>query len=70
MDPSDPAVAGFHGTGRVTIDKAGRKIEIQTEVDVESDTKTFNIKVHRTISENGVVKGDKTFSRTIPRDFQ
>lgn len=70
VDPSDPAVAGFHGAGRVTIDKAGRKIEIQTEVDVESDTKTFKIKVHRTISENGVVKGDKTFSRTIPRDFQ
>lgn len=70
VDLSDPAVAGFHGAGRVTIDKAGRKIEIKTEVDVESDAKNFAVTVHRTISEDGVAKGDKTFTRTIPRDFQ
>ena len=70
VDPENPAAAGFHGTGRVTINKAGRKITIQTEVDVESDATNFTINVHRSISENGVNKGNKSFTRTIPRDFQ
>jgi len=39
VDPSDPAVAGFYGSGRVTIDHQGRKMEIVTSVDVESDAK-------------------------------
>ncbi len=70
VDPKNPASAGFEGDGYVSIDHDGRKIEIATEIDVESDAKDFHIKTHRTISENGVVKGDKTFTRTIPRDFQ
>lgn len=70
LDPANPAGAGFLGAGRVTIDKAGRKIEIKAEVDVQADEKNFHIKVHRTISEDGTVRGDKSFERTIPRDFQ
>ncbi len=71
VDPKDPAVAGFHGDGRVTIDfKGGRHIEIVTAVDVESDAKDFAISVHRKISENGKVRGNKSWNRKIPRDFQ
>jgi len=70
VDPADPAVAGFYGAGRVTIDHQGRKIEIVTSVDVESDAKDFSINVHRKLSENGAIKGDKSWSRKIPRDFQ
>jgi len=70
VDPTDPAVAGFYGSGRVTIDKAGRKIEIVTTLDVESDVKDFTISVSRKLSENGATKGEKTWNRKIPRDFQ
>ncbi len=70
VDPANPASAGFEGDGYVSIDKAGRKIEIATQIDVESDAKDFHITVHRTISEDGVVKGDKTWKGKIARDFQ
>ena len=70
VDPADPAVAGFYGSGRVTIDHQGRKMEIVTSVDVESDAKDFAISVHRKLSENGAIKGEKRWSRKIPRDFQ
>jgi len=70
VDPKNPASAGFEGDGYVSIEHAGRKIEIATQIDVESDLKDFHIVVHRTISEDGVVKGDKTWNRKIPRDFQ
>jgi len=70
VDPSDPAVAGFLGAGRVTIDHEGRKIEIVTTVDVESDAKDFTISTHRKLTENGEVKGEKSWNRKIPRDFQ
>jgi putative CocE/NonD family hydrolase len=70
VDPSNPAVAGFLGAGRVTIDHEGRKLEIVTSVDVESDAKDFAIKVHRKLTENGIQKGEKTWTGKIPRDFQ
>jgi predicted acyl esterase len=70
VDPADPAVAGFYGAGRVTIDHEGRKIEIATTVDVESDANDFAISVHRKLSEDGKIRGEKTWSRKIPRDFQ
>ena len=56
VDPADPASAGFAGEGYVSIERKGRKIEIVTALDVESDLKDFHIIVHRTIFENGVVK--------------
>lgn len=43
----------------MTIDHASRKLEIVTSVDVESNAKDFAIKVHRTLIENGVSKGEK-----------
>ena len=61
VDPADPASAGFAGEGYVSIERKGRKIEIVTALDVESDLKDFHIIVHRTIFENGVVKGDRTW---------
>lgn len=36
----------------------------------KSDAKDFAIKVHRKLTENGVTKGDKTWTGKIPRDFQ
>lgn len=70
VDPKQPSSAGFDGEGTVTIEKDGRKIEIVTVIDVESDATDFDISVHRKIFENGEVKGDKTYRRKIPRDFQ
>jgi hypothetical protein len=70
VDPTDPAVAGFYGAGRVTIDHQGRKIEIVTSIDVESDAKDFAISVHRKLIQDGAIKGEKSWSRKIPRDFQ
>lgn len=70
VDPKNPASAGFEGDGIVTIEKGDRKIKITTEIDVESDATDFDITVHRKITENDVVKGDKTYRRKIPRDFQ
>ena len=70
VDPTDPAAAGFYGAGRVTIDHQGRKIEIVTSIDVESDAKDFAISVHRKLIQDGAIKGEKNWSRKIPRDFQ
>ena len=63
-------MAGFYGSGRVTIDHEGRKIEIVTTIDVESDAKDFAIETHRKLTENGEIKGEKSWKRKIPRDFQ
>ena len=69
VDPADPASAGFAGEGYVSIERKGRKIEIVTALDVESDLKDFHIIVHRTIFENGVVKGDRDLEGKNPARF-
>ena len=69
VDPADPASAGFAGEGYVSIERKGRKIEIVTALDVESDLKDFHIIVHRTIFENGVVKGDRNLEGKNPARF-
>jgi uncharacterized protein len=66
----DPAQAGFRGHGRVVVKKDGREVEVKTEIRVVSDAENFDVTAHRTVSENGVVRGENQWQRKIPRDFQ
>ncbi|MEX1117722.1 MAG: CocE/NonD family hydrolase [Terrimicrobiaceae bacterium] len=70
VNRNDPAQAGFLGEGMVILTKGDREVEVKTRVDVRSDAKNFDVTVSRIVSENGAVKGEKEWRKTIPRDFQ
>jgi hypothetical protein len=69
VNASDPAKAGFRGEGSAVVEKMRRKIDVRTTIDVASDAESFDVTVSRTVSENGTVKGENQWRRTIPRDF-
>jgi uncharacterized protein len=70
VNNQDPSLATFRGVGweKISFD-AGRTIELNATVDIQSDASTFHARVTRQILENGTVLREKTWNEDIPRDF-
>lgn len=67
---SAPADAEVLGTHRLEVELPGRKLVWDAELSFTSDRENFLYRYRRRVSENGAVLREKTWTRTIPRDFQ
>jgi predicted acyl esterase len=67
---SAPDKASVLGTHRMEVDLPGRKLLWEAELSFKSDHDNFYYSYLRRLSENGKLLREKTWTRTIPRDFQ
>jgi hypothetical protein len=67
---SAPADAQVLGTHRLEVELPGRKLVWDAELTFNSDRDNFHYRYRRRLSENGETLREKTWTRTIPRDFQ
>ena len=67
---SKPADASVLGTHRMEVDLPGRKLVWEAELSFKSDHDNFYYNYVRRLSENGKLLREKTWTRTIPRDYQ
>jgi hypothetical protein len=67
---SAPAEAQVLGTHRLEVELPGRKLVWDAELSFTSDHENFHYRYRRRVSENGAALREKTWTRTIPRDFQ
>jgi len=65
-----PAGAQVLGTHRMEVDLPGRKLVWDAELSFSSDRENFHYRYRRRVSENGALLREKTWTRTIPRDYQ
>ena len=65
--PADAAVLGTH---RMEVDLPGRRLLWEAELSFSSDHDNFYYNYRRRLSENGSLLREKTWTRTIPRDYQ
>jgi len=70
IDDHDPAKASMTGTHRMEVDLPGRKLVWDAELTFTSDRENFHYSYRRRLSENGKTLREKTWTRTIPRDYQ
>jgi predicted acyl esterase len=65
--PADAKVTGSH---RMEVELPGRKLVWDAELTFRSDRENFYYDYRRRLSENGKPVRERSWSRTIPRDFQ
>ena len=65
-----PADAQVLGTHRMEVDLPGRKLVWDAELSFRSDRENFLYSYRRRLTENGKLVREKTWTQTIPRDFQ
>jgi hypothetical protein len=65
-----PADAEVLGTHRLEVQLPGRKLVWDAELTFSSDRENFHYSYRRRLSEDGTTLREKTWTRTIPRDFQ
>ena len=65
-----PADASVLGTHRMEVELPGRKLVWDAELSLRSDRENFHYSYRRRLSENGRTLREKTWTRTIPRDYQ
>ncbi len=65
--PADAAVLGTH---RMEVELPGRTLVWEAELSFRSDRENFLYSYRRRLSENGKLVREKTWTRTIPRDYQ
>jgi hypothetical protein len=65
-----PADAQVLGTHRMEVELPGRKLVWDAELSFRSDRGNFLYSYRRRLTENGKPVREKTWTRTIPRDFQ
>ena len=65
-----PADARVLGTHRMEVDLPGRTLVWDAELSFTSDRENFHYRYRRRVSENGALLREKTWTRTIPRDYQ
>jgi len=70
VDDHDPAKASMTGTHRMEVELPGRKLVWDAELTFTSDRDNFHYSYRRRLHENGKLIREKTWTRTIPRDFQ
>ncbi len=67
---SAPDKAAVLGTHRMEVELPGRNLVWEAELSFKSDHENFYYSYLRRLSENGRLLREKTWTRTIPRDFQ
>ena len=65
-----PADAQVLGTHRMEVDLPGRKLVWDAELSFRSNRENFLYSYRRRLTENGKLVREKTWTQTIPRDFQ
>jgi hypothetical protein len=70
INDSAPADAKVTGTHRMEADLPGRKLVWDAELTFRSDRENFHYSYRRRLTENGKPVREKTWTRTIPRDYQ
>ncbi len=65
-----PAEARVLGSHRMEVDLPGRKLLWEAELSFSSDHDNFHYSYRRRVSENGTLLREKTWTETIPRDYQ
>ncbi len=65
-----PAEASVLGTHRMEVELPGRKLVWDAELSFRSDRENFHYSYRRRLAENGKTLREKTWTRTIPRDYQ
>jgi putative CocE/NonD family hydrolase len=66
----DPAKAAVQGSHRLEVELPGRTLLWEAELSFSSDLNNFHYSYRRRLSENGKLLREKTWTDTIPRDFQ
>ena len=66
----DPAKAAMQGSHRLEVELPGRTLLWEAELSFSSDLDNFHYSYRRRLSENGKLLREKTWTDTIPRDFQ
>jgi len=65
-----PAEASMLGTHRMEVELPGRALVWDAELLFRSDSENFHYSYQRRLTENGRMLREKSWTRTIPRDFQ
>ncbi len=65
-----PAAAKLLGSHRMEVELPGRTLAWEAELSFRSDTDNFHYSYRRRLLENGKLLREKTWTDTIPRDFQ
>jgi putative CocE/NonD family hydrolase len=65
-----PAEASMLGSHRLEVELPGRTLLWEAELTFRSDRDNFHYEYRRRLTENGKLLREKTWSDTIPRDFQ
>ncbi len=65
-----PADAQVQGTHRMEVELPGRRLVWDAELSFRSDRENFHYSYRRRLTENGKPVREKTWTRTIPRDYQ
>ncbi len=67
---NNPAVSSYRGERGRCLDINGRRLELQTTIDVRSDETNFHVVFLRKFFENGKQVREREWKETIKRDFQ
>ncbi|WP_313073814.1 CocE/NonD family hydrolase [Melaminivora sp.] len=67
---ADPAHARFEGERRNVFTIAGREIDLATQSRIESDATMFHVTFTKRLLRNGTLVRERTWSDSIPRNFQ
>lgn len=70
VDNRDPARAGFRGSAMQWVSLGGRRVTVRATVRVVSDATHFHVTIRRVALQNGSEVRRRTWSESIPRDFQ
>jgi predicted acyl esterase len=70
IDDHAPADAHVLGTHRMEVELPGRKLVWDAELTFRSDQENFHYSYRRRLTENGKPLREKTWTQTIPRDYQ
>jgi hypothetical protein len=70
VDNRDPARAGFRGSAMQSVSLGGRRVTVRASVRIASDATHLHVTIRRVVLQNGSVVRTRTWSESIPRDFQ
>jgi hypothetical protein len=66
----DPARTSMRGTYAIQLELASRVIRMEGNIWFRSDAQNFYLDFTRRMKENGEVVRERTWTETVPRDFQ
>ncbi len=70
VTPSDPGRARAHGEGAFEVRWPEATCGAEVTLDVESDRDTYRVRIDLTVTEDGDVRWQRSWDRTLPRDHQ